>query len=104
RPTASFEIDGRRFEPGDRITFRQPAVSELLYRFGSDLTGRRFVRGRLVRLEETSDAQRLITLAALSDALLGHSLLPDLRVKVALEGAGVRIEAENVSSHASVLS
>jgi len=104
RPTASFEIDGRRFEPGDRITFRQPAVSELLYRFGSDLTGRRFVRGRLVRLEETSDTQRLITLAALSDALLGHSLLPDLRVKVAPEAAGVRIEAENVSSHASVLS
>jgi hypothetical protein len=103
-PTASFEIDGRRFEPGDRITFRQPAVSELLYRFGSDLTGRRFVRGRLVRLEGTSDGQRLFTLAALSDAFLGHSLLPDLRVKVTPEATGVRIEAENVSSHASVLS
>ncbi len=103
-PTARFTIAGTAFEPGDQIAFRQPSVSELLYRLGSDLTGRKLVRGRLIRLDGTSDSQRLFTLAGLSDVLLGRPLLPELRVRVVTGPEGLRVEAENLSDHASVLS
>ncbi len=104
RPTARVEIRGKTFEPGDQISFRQPAVSELLFRFGSDLTGRKLVRGRLIRLDGVSEGQRLFTLAALSDVLLGRPLVPDLRVRIVPGAAAIRVEAENLSDHASVIS
>jgi hypothetical protein len=103
-PTARFTIAGTTFEPGDQIAFRQPSVSELLYRLGSDLTGRKVVRGRLIRLDGIADSQRLFTLAGLSDVLLGRPLLPELRVRVVPGPEGIRVEAENLSDHASVLS
>jgi hypothetical protein len=104
RPTAPLEIDGARFAAGDQIAFEQPAVTELLYRFGSDLVGRRLVRGRLVVLEGASESERIFTLSALSDVLLGRPLLPELEVSVEAEPSGVRIAAENRSVHASVVS
>jgi hypothetical protein len=103
-PTARFEVRGKTYETGDRISFKQPAVSELLYRLGSDLTGRKLVRGRLIRLDGVSESQRLFTLAALSDVLLGRPLIPDLRVRVVPESSAIRIEAENLSDHATLIS
>ncbi|MGE5277048.1 MAG: hypothetical protein ACM3SU_08640 [Acidobacteriota bacterium] len=104
QPAAPVETGGVMLSPGDRIAFRQPLISELLYRFGSDLAGRHLVRGRLVALSGTSDSERLFTLPALSDVLLGHPLLPDLRVAVAADASGVRIAADNASDHASIVS
>jgi hypothetical protein len=104
RPTGPVEIGGLTFSPGDQIRFQQPVVSDLLYRFGSDLAGRRFVLGRLVVLDGTSESERVFTLTALSDVLLGRPLLPDLRVAVTADASGVRIAAENRSSHASLVS
>jgi hypothetical protein len=104
RPTAPVEIGGLTFSPGDQISFQQPVLSDLLYRFGSDLAGRRFVRGRLVVLDGTSESERVLTLTALSDVLLGRPLLPDLRVAVTPDASGMHIAAENRSSHASVVS
>ncbi len=104
QPSVPVETAGVTFSPGDRIAFRQPLVSELLYRFGSDLAGRHLVRGRLVVLEGASDSERIFTLSALSDVLLGHPLLPDLRVALAADASGVRIAAENSSDHASIVS
>lgn len=103
-PTEPIQADGRRFRPGDQIVFRQWAISQLLYRMGSDLSGRRFVRGRVVVLDGASDAERIFTLAALSDVLLGRPLLPDLRVAVAAEHSRIRVSAENRSPHASEIS
>lgn len=104
RPSAPVEIAGSTFGVGDQISFRQPLLSELLYRFGSDLAGRRFVRGRLVVLDGASDSERIFTLEALSDVLLGRPLQPDLHVTVTAEASGVRIAAENRSFHVSVVS
>ncbi|MGH9369460.1 MAG: hypothetical protein ACRD3M_17535 [Thermoanaerobaculia bacterium] len=104
RPSAAVTIDGARFEAGDRIAFAQPSVSELLYRFGADLAGRRLVRGRLVALDGSAESERVFTMAALSDVLLGRPLLPDLRVSLRAEEAGLRLAAENFSTHASVVS
>jgi hypothetical protein len=104
RLTTPIQAGGKAFAPGDRVDFAQPAVSELLYRFGSDLAGRRSVRGRVIVLDGTSDSERIFTLSALSDALLGRPLLPELTVSVETDGQGIRVTAENRSSHASVIS
>lgn len=91
--------------PGDRVSFRQPALSEMLTRFGADLAGRRRVRGRIVAVQGRTESERIFTLAALSDVILGHSLDPDLRVFVS--GARtpvVTVLAQNASVHASVIS
>lgn len=104
RPSAPVETAGVTLSPGDQVSFRQPLVSELLYRFGSDLAGRHRVRGRLVVLDGLSDADRIFTLSALSDVLLGRPMVPDLRVSVTAEPSGLRVFAENRSAHASVVS
>jgi hypothetical protein len=99
------EVAGVAFKAGDRIAFRQPALSEMLYRFGADLAGRRLVRGRIVLLPEASEEDRLFTLGALSDVILGHSLDPDLRVSVAgAKSTVVTVSAHNMSTHASIIS
>ncbi len=104
RPQASVTVEGATLDAGDRITFQQPAVAELMYRFGADLTGRRHVRGRLVVLDGSAESERVFTLAALSDVLLGRPLLPDFRVRLETDGAGILLSAENLTSHASVVS
>ena len=101
---APIEVGGARFGPGDAISFHQPALSELLYRLGSDLTGKKLVRGRVVRLDGASDAERVLTLEALTDVLQGRPLLPDLRIAVAREGSSLRISAANATTHASIVS
>jgi len=62
------------------------------------------MKGRLVVMDGSSESERIFTLAALSDVLLGRPLLPELRVTVRPEAAGVQIRVENGSVHASVVS
>ena len=96
---------GTSFSAGDRLFFRQPSVSEMLYRFGSDLAGRRRLLGRVVVLPGTSSSERLVTLGALGDMILGHNLDPDLRVVVTgARTLALSVSAQNVTQHASVIS
>lgn len=104
RVGSAAEASGLHFGSGDQISFRQPIVSELLYRLGSDLAGRRSVRGRVVVLDGASEAERILTLAAVSDVLLGRPLAPDWRVSVAMDPAAIHVVAENRTTHSSVLS
>ncbi len=104
RPSVAVEAGGTRFSAGDQIAFEQPVISDLLSRFGADVSGRRHVRGRLLLVDGSTEAERVVTLAALTDMLHGRPLLPDLRVVVAAEPGGLRVSAENRSTHASVVS
>ncbi|HEV2063664.1 MAG TPA: hypothetical protein VGS00_03855 [Thermoanaerobaculia bacterium] len=104
-PQQPLTAAGTAFSAGDRLFFRQPSLSEMLYRFGADQAGRRRLRGRMLVLPGTSEGERLVTLGALADVILGHSLDPDLRVS--LNGAltpAVVVSAHNASHHASVIS
>ena len=102
--TAPFEIPGARLAAGDTVSFRQPALSELMYRLGSDLTGKKFVRGRVLKLDGAAESDRILTLEAVADVLQGRPLLPDLRVAVTRDGSSLRISAANAATHASVVS
>jgi predicted small secreted protein len=103
-PHQALAIRSFRFKPGDRIQFRQPSLSDMVYRFGADLAGRRFVRGRVVALSGRTEADRIFTLAALNDILLGRPLNTDLRVTVTPARGLVSISAENPTPHASLVS
>ncbi len=94
----------RRFDVGDRLSFRQPALSDMIYRLGADLAGRRYVRGRVVVLTGSSESERIFPLAALNDVLLGRPIVPDLRVSVEEGHDFLRVSAKNLSPHASVIS
>jgi hypothetical protein len=104
RPREEVSIDGRRWPAGTRITFRQPSTPDLIYRLGSDLAGRRFVRGRVVVLSGANDGNRIFTLAALNAILAGGSLNPQLRVSTEAGRGFIAIGAENVSPQATVVS
>lgn len=103
-PHESFTASGYAFRPNDRVVFRQPSLSDMVYRFGADLAGRRFVRGRLVMLSGRTEADRIFTLAALNDILLGHSLNTDLKVSVEPRRSAISVSAENPTPHASLVS
>ncbi|MCA1580038.1 MAG: hypothetical protein LC796_01345 [Acidobacteria bacterium] len=95
---------GVRFAPGERVVFRQPSVSDFVYRFGADLAGRRSVKGRVVIVSGRAEADRIFTLAALNDVLLGRPLNADLRVTLEPGRGGVAVTAENPTPNASVVS
>lgn len=104
-PRQPVQALGTAFKAGDRVAFRQPALPEMFYRFGADLAGRRRVRGRVVVLPGVSEGERIFTLGALSDVVLGRALDPDLRVSIS--GARltvVSVSAHNASAHASMIS
>jgi len=104
-PRQPVRTAGAAFGAGDRLSFRQPALSEMLYRFGADLAGRRRVRGRIVVLSGRSEQERIFTLGALSDLILGRSLVPDLRVSVSgARSTVVLVTAYNASMNASMIS
>ena len=103
-PHEEISVGPYSFRPGERIFFRQPSLSDMVYRFGADLAGRRFVRGRTVVLSGRSEAERIFTLAALDEIILGHPLNADLRVTVAPSKAAVEISAENPTPNASIVS
>jgi len=104
RPRRPLTFEGRSFSAGDQIVFRQPSLADMIRGFGSDLVGWRFARGRVVRLSGRSESDRIFTLAALTEILLGHSLSPDLRVSIEPGAGSVAVSAENLSSLPSILS
>jgi hypothetical protein len=89
---------------GEALQFRQPSLSDMVYRFGADLAGRRFVRGRAVVVSGKTEADRIFTVAALNDILLGHSLNTDLQVTIQPGRASLSLAAENPTPHASLVS
>jgi len=103
-PHAPVSAGGFSFRAGDRVRFRQPSLSDMVYRFGADLAGKRFVRGRVVLLSGRSEPQRIFTAAALSDILLGRPLNTDLRVSIETTKSVVTLAAENPTPNASLVS
>lgn len=97
-------LAGESFSRGDQIVFRQPPLEDMVRRFGTDLTGWRHARGRVIRLAGKSDSERIFTFAALNEILLGHSLEPRLRVALDRGAVTVGVSAENLSPLPSVLS
>ena len=104
-PRKPVKVAGLAFGAGDHLAFRQPSLADMLYRLGADLAGRRRVRGRIIVLPGVSEEERIFTLAALSDLLLGRSIDPDLRVSVSgARSTVVSVSAYNASAHASAIS
>jgi len=98
-------VEGLTLNPGDRIDFRLPSQTELLYQLGSVLAGKHYALGRLIEFEGASDAERLLPVAAFEDVLLGRSLSPDLDVEAQPAGkSAVTVGAQNRSTHASIVS
>ncbi|HEY1435577.1 MAG TPA: hypothetical protein VGG65_09395, partial [Thermoanaerobaculia bacterium] len=98
-------IDGVEFAAGDRIAFRLPAISEMLFQLGSNLAGKRFALGRALMFDGAAEADRVFDLAAFEDVVLGRSLAPLLVTSVMSAGRNaVAVELVNRSHHASVVS
>lgn len=105
RPRRAVETPGASFAPGDVISFSQPSLPEMLSLLGADVAAKRNARGRIIVLEGTSDSDRIFSLAALADVLLGRALDPDLRVTIApAPPSQVRVGALNAGPHVSVVS
>ena len=91
--------------PGDRISFHVPSVSEMLFQLGSSLAGKRFALGRAILFDGAAEAERVFSLAAFEDVLLGRSLAPVLEGSVQPAGRNaIAIELVNRSHQASVVS
>jgi hypothetical protein len=98
-------LDGLSLDPGDRLSLRLPTLSEMLYRMGSAMAGRRFALGRVVVFGGANEGERIVPVAALEDILLGRPLLPVLQVDVAPAGRNaVSVAAANRTWHASTVS
>lgn len=102
---APVRLDGLTLAPGERVTFRLPALPEMIFQLGANLAGKRFVLGRILLFEGAVDADRVFPLAAFEDVLLGRSLAPVLEVSVQPAGnRAVIVEAVNRGPHASMVS
>ncbi len=99
-----FSVESRQFAAGDEIIFRQPSIADMVRQLQTDVAGRRFARGRVVRLAGASESERFFTLAASSDILLGRPLLPALRMSAEPGKNSVSVSAENLSPFPTVLS
>src|SRR5262249_55299472 len=97
-------MPGFSFQAGDRMVFRQPIQSEVVYHLGTDVTARRFVRGRVVLLPERSESDRIFTLGALADLLTGRAAAVALHVTVEEERGALHLTVQNTTPHASVIS
>jgi hypothetical protein len=98
-------LEGLSLSPGERVTFRVPALPEMLFQLGANLAGKRFVLGRVLLFEGRSDAERIFPVAAFEDVLLGRTLKPSLDVSVQPAGSRVvLVEAANRGPHASMVS
>lgn len=105
RPRAAVTWEGATISPGEVIRFAHPSLPEMLSRLGADLAARRNVRGRVIALHGTSEGDRIFTLAALGDVLLGRSLDPDLRIAVGPSSPlTLAVGAENATAHTTVVS
>ena len=76
----------------------------MVFHFGADLAGKRLVRGRVVQLSGRTESERIFTLGALDDILLGRPLNADLKVTVEPTKGAILLGAENPTPHASVVS
>jgi hypothetical protein len=99
-----FTARSRQFAAGDEVTFRQPSIADMVRQLGTDVAQRHFARGRVLRLAGSSESERLFTLAAWNEILLGRSLLPNLRVSIEPSKSSISVSAENLSPLPSVLS
>jgi hypothetical protein len=98
-------LEGLSLEPGDRITYRVPALTEMLFQLGSALAGKRHALGRLLIFNGPEEAGRIFPVGAFEDVILGRSLLPVLEARVTPAGRGAfTLEAVNRSTHASITS
>ncbi len=92
-------------EPGERVAFRVPSESELLFQLGSNLAGKRHALGRAILFGGASERERVFPLAALEDVLLGRPLTPALEAHIRPAGRGaIAVDLVNGSPHASVVS
>ena len=102
---AAGRVDGMDLSSGDRVAFRLPAISEMLFQLGSNLAGKRHALGRAMIFEGATEAERVFDLAAFEDVLLGRSLAPNLSANVKPAGRGaIAVDLVNRSHHASVVS
>lgn len=98
-------LDGAALAVGDRISFRLPAINEMLFQLGSNLAGKQFALGRAILFDGASEAQRVFSFAAFEDVLLGRSLVPVLEGIVRPAGRNaVAVELVNRSHQATVVS
>jgi hypothetical protein len=98
-------LEGLTLAPGDRVAFRLPTLSEMLYQMGSAMAGRRFALGRLLVFGGATETGRVLPVAALEDILLGRPLLPVLQVDVSPEGrTALSVAAANRTWHSSTVS
>ena len=97
-------LEGRAFEAGDEIVFRQPFVTDLVRRLGRDTSGRPNAAGRVIRFAGASESDRIFTLPELNDILLGRPLTPALRISLSRAGSNVVIGLENASAMPSAIS
>ena len=105
RPRAAVTWEDATISPGEVISFSHPSLPEMLSLLGADLAARRNVRGRIIALHGTSEGDRIFTLAALGDVLLGRSLDPDLRIAVgASSPQTLAVGAENATAHTTIVS
>jgi hypothetical protein len=98
-------LDGVALGAKDRISFRIPSINEMLSQLGSSLAGKRFALGRAILFDGASEADRVFSLAAFEDVLLGRSLAPALEGSVLPAGRNaVAVELVNRSHQATVVS
>ena len=101
---APVRMEGLELAAGERVSWKEPSVSELIFQLGSALTGRHRALGRVVVFDGASEAERLFPIAAFEDVLLGRSLAPVLDVSTQGNGRAVIVEAANRTPHASSVS
>ena len=98
-------IGGETLAAGDRVAFRVPSVGEMLFQLGSNLAGKRHALGRAILFDGAAEAERVFSLAALEDVLLGRSLTPMLEGGVQPAGRNaVAVGLVNRSHQATVVS
>jgi hypothetical protein len=101
---APVRLEGLELAAGDRVAWKAPAVSELIYQLGSAVTARHRALGRVLVFGGASEADRVFPIAALEDVLLGRPLAPAFEVSAQGSGRAVLVEAVNRSPHASSVS
>ena len=98
-------VGSQTLAAGDRIAFRVPSVGEMLFQLGSNLAGKRHALGRAILFDGAAEAERVFSLAAFEDVLLGRSLAPVLEGSVQPAGRNaVAVELVNRSHQATVVS
>jgi hypothetical protein len=96
-------VGGLELEAGDRVSYRVPALTEMLFQLGSTLAGKRFALGRILVFGGAADAGRIFPVAAFEDVILGRSLAPVLEATVEPAGrSAISVEAVNRTPHASI--